>query len=115
MTKAPHLPTIPKQALLSFGGLLALCRKERKWRQIDLAERIGISRQTMARIEVGDPGVSIGYYFTAAWLLDLPIFPGVETSSSKSHQALTQLFEILKDKYPQRVSANVEKKIENDF
>lgn len=110
----PYIPTIPKQALLSFGELLALCRKERRWRQADLAKRIGISRQTVARLEKGDPTISIGFYFTAAWLVDLPIFPGVESKTSALSNALIQLFEILKDKYPQRITKQ-EKKIENNF
>lgn len=119
MTKTKsHLPAAPKQALQAFGKLLALCRKERQWRQIDIANRIGISRQTIARIEKGDPSISIGLYFAAAWLLDLPIFPGVESDSSSSSQALNKLFEVLfevlKDKYPQRI-IKPEKKIENDF
>jgi transcriptional regulator with XRE-family HTH domain len=111
MPKIAHLPSIPKQALMTLGKMLALCRKEKLWRQHDLAERMGISRQTIARLEKGDANVAIGHYFAAAWILDLPIFPGVEKSSN---QVLIQLFELLKDKYPQRILPS-EKKIESDF
>lgn len=116
MPSAPYyLTTIPKRALGLFGKMLALGRKERKWRQQDVAERIGVSRQTIAHIEQGNPTVAIGYYFSVAWLLDVPIFPGIESHSAKTNRLLTQVFELLKDKYPQRIFPKKEKKLENDF
>ena len=36
-----------------------------------LAERVGISRPTLVKIERGDPGVSIGLYATALFSLGL--------------------------------------------
>jgi len=37
----------------------------------EFAVRIGVSRATLQRMEVGDLGVAIGRYFAAAKLLDL--------------------------------------------
>lgn len=106
------LSTVPKQALSAFGKILTLARKEHVWRQCDLAERIGISRQTVSRMEAGDPNVAAGCYFAAAWLLDVPIFPGIDAKSTSSF--LNMIFDMLKGKYSQRI-AKREKKIENDF
>lgn len=42
-----------------------------------MAERAGISRTTLSKIEYGDPGVAIGTVFEVATLLGVPLF-GVE-------------------------------------
>lgn len=47
----------------------------------ELAERIGVSRPTMAKIERGDPSVAIGTVFEAAAVLGVPLFEGDETRS----------------------------------
>lgn len=104
-----HLPSAPKHALAALGKLLSLRRKERKWRQDDLAERAGVSRQTIARLEAGDPTVAAGHYFSTAWLLDVPLFPGMETSPPQANQLLIHILELLENKYPQRISALIER------
>jgi len=68
-----HLPAVPKKMLIAFGKQLKTARKDRQWRQADLAERLGLTRQTIARMEKGDPGVSAGQYFSVAWLLGVTI------------------------------------------
>jgi transcriptional regulator with XRE-family HTH domain len=40
----------------------------------DLAERIGISRSTLQRIEKGDPKVEIGLMFEAAAIVGVKLF-----------------------------------------
>ncbi len=110
-----HFPKAPAQSLILLGQMLEFARKDRHWRQSELAERIGITRQTLARMEAGGGKVAIGHYFAAAWLLDLPIFPGMENPSLTQNNSLIQFFELLKNKYPQRILSKSEKKIENDF
>nr|WP_228499532.1 helix-turn-helix transcriptional regulator [Nocardioides agariphilus] len=39
-----------------------------------MAERIGVDRRTVAAIEAGDPGVSLGNAFNAADTLRVPLF-----------------------------------------
>jgi transcriptional regulator with XRE-family HTH domain len=39
-----------------------------------LADRVGISKPTMIRIEAGDPSVSIGRFFDAAIVMGIPLF-----------------------------------------
>ncbi|WP_246331466.1 helix-turn-helix transcriptional regulator [Sphingomonas chungangi] len=49
-------------------------RTEQRIAQIDLAERAGISRSLLARIERGDPGCAIGSVFEVAAILRIPLF-----------------------------------------
>lgn len=49
-----------------IGRDVAACRKLRRMPSDDLAQRLGVSRQTISRLENGDPGVAIGYYINAA-------------------------------------------------
>ena len=46
-----------------LGGMILIARKNKKWRQADLANRLDVTRQTVARMENGDPNIAIGTYF----------------------------------------------------
>ena len=52
---------------------LRVLRAERAWSQADLAERLGVSRQTINAIEVGKYDPSLPLAFKLARLFDLPI------------------------------------------
>ncbi len=54
-----------------LGARLALARGRRKLSTTLFAERMGISRNTLARLESGDPGVSLGMYLKALRILGL--------------------------------------------
>lgn len=73
MSKAsPSLVALPPQvtsSLARLGEHLALARVRRKESQRQWAERIGISVPTLVRMERGDPGVSMGIYATALWMM----------------------------------------------
>ncbi|MBS0319229.1 MAG: helix-turn-helix transcriptional regulator [Proteobacteria bacterium] len=63
------LPAPVAAALRRAGENLAIARKRRRESQREWAARIGISVPTLIRLERGDPGVSIGSYATALWLM----------------------------------------------
>jgi len=65
---------LAEQAVLLFGKQIELARKSRGMSERELAERIGIARSTLQRIEKGVPGVEIGSYFEAATVLGIPLF-----------------------------------------
>ncbi len=73
MPKAPKamltLPPATTQALRSLGENLAIARVRRRESQRDWAQRMGVSAPTLIRMERGDPGVGIGIYATALWLI----------------------------------------------
>ena len=52
---------------------LAILRSERNWTQADLAERLGVSRQTINALERGRYEPSLGLAFKAAALFNMPI------------------------------------------
>lgn len=62
------------EALALMGKQIRLGRKERRWTAQELAERVGVSRGTIQRIEKGDPKVEIGVMFEAASLVGLKLF-----------------------------------------
>lgn len=57
-----------------LGQQIKAGRVARHWTALELAERIGVDRRTVARIEAGDPAVSIGNAFNAADILGIPLF-----------------------------------------
>lgn len=73
MPKAPAalstLPAAAAQALRSLGENLAIARLRRRESQREWAGRLGCSVPTLIRLERGDPGVGIGLYATALWLI----------------------------------------------
>ncbi|MGA0609684.1 helix-turn-helix domain-containing protein [Caldimonas sp. KR1-144] len=73
MSKAsPSLSGLPpevSQALAELGQHLALARLRRNESQRSWAQRIGVSVPTLASMERGEPGVSMGVYATALWMM----------------------------------------------
>ena len=73
MPKAPtalsSLPQAVAQALRSLGENLAIARLRRRESQREWAGRLGCSVPTLIRLERGDPGVGMGLYATALWLI----------------------------------------------
>lgn len=63
------LPPAATQALRALGENLAIARVRRRESQRAWAKRLGISVPTLIRMERGDPGVSVGIYATALWLM----------------------------------------------
>jgi transcriptional regulator with XRE-family HTH domain len=73
MPKSPQalstLPPAAAQALKSLGENLAVARVRRRESQRAWARRLGCSVPTLIRMERGDPGVGVGIYVTALWLI----------------------------------------------
>ena len=78
------LPYAPRAALVALGKAIALARQEKRWQQSELADRLSVTRQTIAKMEQGDPGVKAGVYFAAAWLLNVPLIYGIDFGRYKS-------------------------------
>ncbi len=73
MPKSPQalqsLPPAIEQALRALGENLAIARVRRRESQRTWARRLGVSVPTLIRMERGDPGVGVGIYATALWLI----------------------------------------------
>ncbi|MBU6249070.1 MAG: helix-turn-helix domain-containing protein [Xanthomonadaceae bacterium] len=63
-----------QHALNLLGSLLRASRIEKKVSTQALAERAGISRDLLYRIEKGDPRCEIGVVFELAAILGVPLF-----------------------------------------
>lgn len=74
---ATHNRTYSRYALAGlhlFGKAIRLGRMQHKLTAQALAERIGISRSTLQRIERGDAKVEIGLMFEAAAIVGVTLF-----------------------------------------
>jgi transcriptional regulator with XRE-family HTH domain len=63
-----------REAIAVLGQLIRIHRIQRKLSVLELAERAGISRDMMQRIEHGDPRCGIGAVFEAATIVGVPLF-----------------------------------------
>ncbi len=79
-------------AIALLGSLIRVARKERKMTVQELADRAGISRGLVQRIEKGDPSCSIGAAFESATIVGVPLF---ELDSKQLSQKLNQTNEKL--------------------
>ena len=53
---------------------MRLARRERGWTLQELADRVGVTHPTIAKVERGDPSVRLGVAFEAATLVGVPLF-----------------------------------------
>lgn len=104
-----YLPATNAAASL-LGAQIAQARKERSWTAVDLAERVGVSRPTIAGVEKGSTSVAIGVYLEAAVLLGIPLFSADSSELSALAAAAHQRLALL----PARVNAGSDQ-LNNDF
>jgi transcriptional regulator with XRE-family HTH domain len=71
MSSAPNLPFPAAHALRKLGRDLALARRKRGIATADMAGRLFVSRDTLWRMERGDPTVAVGTLAAAAFVLQL--------------------------------------------
>lgn len=71
MPKTHSLPLPAAHALRKLGRDLALARRKRGISTTEMAERLFVSRDTLWRMERGDPTVALGTLATAAFVLQL--------------------------------------------
>lgn len=76
MPKLTDRPTsrYAADALRLFGTLIRTARIERRMTAEELAERAGVSRGLIHRLESGHPGSSLGVAFEVAAVLGIPLF-----------------------------------------
>ena len=101
MRKTPAHDALPLPVLLGLRRLGADMATARKLRGIGtalMAERAMISRNTLARVEKGEPGVALGTYATVLFVLGLANRLG----ELVSNDAFTQ--EQLLKRVPKRVN-----------
>ena len=99
-----------QEAAFLLGQQIRLGRKQRQWSEQNLAERAGISRATLQKIEAGALSPSIGLVFEVAALVGVPLF-------EQDSRALATGIELTQSKIallPQRIR-NPTKAVDDDF
>ena len=71
MPKVSSIPLPAAHALRKLGRDLALARRKRGISTSDMAARLFVGRNTLWRLERGDPTVALGTLVTAAFVLNL--------------------------------------------
>jgi transcriptional regulator with XRE-family HTH domain len=69
--KTPILLPRIQRILDEFGSNIRLARLRRKLSTVQVAERAGLGRTTLVKIEQGHPGVGIGQYINVLKVLGL--------------------------------------------
>ena len=69
-TTLPAFPSVLRQ-LTALGERLQLARKRRRITAELFSERMGVSRETLRRLENGDPTIAMGTYMRALRVLGL--------------------------------------------
>lgn len=73
-----------REAAVLLGQLIRLARIRHKLTFEELAERAGVSRGLLHRIERGDPGCAIGSVFEVASIVGVRLFDADQPALAKS-------------------------------
>ncbi len=84
-----------REAVTLLGQLIRQARIEKKLTTAELAERTGISRGLVQRIEKGDPGCAIGAVFEAATIVGVRLFDADQAALSGAISANTAMLTLL--------------------
>jgi transcriptional regulator with XRE-family HTH domain len=98
------------EAAQLLGARVRLARRERRWSMQELADRAGIAKFTLGKVEHGDLTVSLGVAFEVAVLVGVPLF-------HEDRSRLSIDFDRVRDRtalLPQRVRAR-RKDVKDDF
>ncbi len=93
-----------------MGEQIKLGRKQKRWTENELAERAGISRATLQKIEKGDMSCALGLVFEVATLVNIPLF-------EQDTYPLSKQLEHIRDKVtllPQRIRTR-QNAVDDDF
>lgn len=75
MTRSTFITDQPpgeiERTLVTLGRNIRTARLRRRIKQSDIAERLGVSRSLVARVEQGNPKASIAVYLGVLWVLGL--------------------------------------------
>lgn len=99
-----------QEACALLGGLIRTARKERKFTAQELADRAGISRGLLQRVEKGDLKCEIGAAFEVATIVGVRLFDADETTLTKHLRQTDDRLVLL----PKRIKAR-KKAVRDDF
>ena len=98
-------------AVVVMGQLVATERRAQRRTAADLAQRAGISRDTLYRVERGDPTVAVGTVLELLVLLGVPLFGQDAEGLAREAATGRQLLALL----PERVRRQSAEVPDDDF
>ena len=102
---------ITKYAGEMLGQQIKLARKQQRWTEAELAERAGISRTTLQKIERGDLSCAVGLMFECAALTGVKLWDYYELPLPKQLEHTRDKLALL----PRRVRKRKCKNFRDDF
>ena len=93
-----------------MGEQIKLGRKQHRWSEKNLADRAGISRATLRKIENGEMSCAVGLVFEVATLVGVKLFEPDSLPLSKHIEHTRDKIALL----PQRIKAT-KKAVRDDF
>lgn len=96
------LPIPVRRALTALGRDISTARRRRAMTVAVMAERAFVGRNTITRVERGDPGVALGIYATVLFVLGLSDRLATLADPTTDQVGLT----LAEEQLPKRVRAN---------
>ena len=110
MSKIRTYSKYAQDAAALLGKQIKLGRKQRNWSEQNLAERAGISRATLQKIENGEMSCAMGLVFEVAVLVGVNLFEPDKLPLSKQFEQTSDKIALL----PKRIQEkNIE--VDDDF
>lgn len=110
MTKQRTYSKHAHDAVILLGEQIKLGRKQRKWTEHNLADRAGISRATLQKIENGEMSCAIGLVFEVAALVGVNLFEQDKLPLSRHIEQTRDKIAVL----PKRIQVKT-KVVDDDF
>jgi len=110
MAKQRTFSKYSRDAVLLLGQQIKLGRKQRKWTEHNLADRAGISRATLQKIESGEMSCAIGLVFEVAALVGVNLFEHDKLPLSKHIEQTLDKIAVL----PKRIQVKT-RAVDDDF
>ena len=106
MKRSVNLLPRQRRQFIQLGERLKLARLRRRLSATLVAERAGISRATLHKIELGDPNVAMGSYFQILRVLGLESDFGLLALDDQMGRKLQDLDLVTKKRAPRRKVEN---------
>ncbi len=103
MSQISALPQAVQEALQMLGELIQSARRSANYTSEEIAQKAGVNRKTIARLEKGDPGIGLGLFLSVLWLLDIPLLRGFDLGNRQSRTQIALLLRSLGQNQVQRV------------
>ncbi len=111
MAKDRIYSSYTRAAASLLGKQIRLGRKQRKWTEQELAQRAGMSRATLQKIEKGELSVALGLVFEVASLVGMPLFDSGSTGLASHIARIDDKLALL----PSAVRKQGKAQVDDDF